>query len=296
MMEPLVFWNIHYFALWTNTKLEALFPAGKGSPAGEPLTLWRKMPHTDYYERFAYFQARLKRTFGIYKKEAEVIGLYVDDIFNLVVIARILLIGLAIADTQGATWLGLSSPLGISEMLRSVIALIPGLGSLAAYHATWFQKSTGFMPTDTYWSDWALGIFGRRGLWAVEMGKDLADDFVPDRVTEYGILLWEMTWRAVLPLVCYYVQQKINAEIAKQKGKHQEIWKEGIAMKPATFATEKENYKLWLKERVVERKKLQAEKPNGVLGYCDWMKSYGSRWKCEYVVPKQTDPSKGIST
>lgn len=282
MMEPIVFWNIHYFALWTNKKLDGLFPAGKGSPPGEPLTLWRKMPHTDYYERFAYFQARLKRTFGIYKKEAEVIGLYVDDIFNLVVIARILLIVLA--------------PLGISEMLRTAIALIPGLGSLAAYHATWFQKSTGFMPTDTYWSDWALGIFGGRGYWALDQTRKVADDFVILPAHEYGILAWEMGWRAVLPLVCYFVQRKIDAEIAKQKGKHQEIWKEGIAMKPATFATEKENYKLWLKERVVERKNLLAEKPNGVLGYCDWMKSYGSRWKCDYVVPVQSDPSKGIST
>jgi len=280
MMEPIVFWNIHYFALWTNKKLDSLFPAGKKSPPGEPLTLWRKMPHTDYYERFAYFQARLTRTFGIYKNEAETIGLYVDDIFNLVVIARLLLIGLA--------------PLGIGEMLRTAISFIPGLSSLTVYHADWFQKTTGFMPTDTYWSEWALWFFGGRALWAADKIEDLADDFVPDRPTEIGSLLWETAWRAVLPLVCYFVQKKINAVIAKQKSAHQAIWKEGII--PATFATEKDNYKKWLVQRVGQRKALQAEKPDGGLGYCDWMKSYGSRWKCQYDVPIEEDPSNGKST
>merc|ERR1719221_723342 len=192
-------------------------------------------------EYLEYAQSRFLRTWRFYKQKAEnIIHILFDDVFNGVVVLRLLGIVFSLA-----------------PIARKLVCLF-GLHGMVQRHSEWFTEATGFTEVDTgrYLSD-RLAYFGFSEASVVakflaRQGKgQVADHFEWSSVS----LVIFCQWRLFLPVVFYLLERwwvkLIDDQTADFKGK----WK-GHDYRDGAYADQLRKFgSLWneVREAITER-------------------------------------------
>lgn len=207
--EPVCFFFLANRCAWLNAKLGKTVWKKGASTAVAPLTLWRTKPKKDVMELISYTRGRIFRSYNYYRMQAqEILHILVDDIFNLVIVLRVL----------GIVF-------GLAPVARQVAAAA-GLGPLVERHQQWFQEATGFMDIDLgakYISD-RLVKFGFQEMF---VGFRILEKVVETEAIgafTHVEAAKQIVWRALIPFVLYTLEAKWGIFLKKQQGTYKSTW------------------------------------------------------------------------
>jgi len=208
--EPVCFWYLGVLIGKVQAKLDKTVWKKAAAAPTYPMTLWREKPMKNIVELGNYAKQRVLRSWRFYKQKAEnIIHILFDDVFNMVVVLRLLSILFALAPTA-----------------RTVAGFV-GLGGMMERHQAWVATATGFTEVDSgrYISD-RLASFGFKEATVVskflmtESSHQVQENFSWSFLTLFIFCLW----RVIVPYLFYRLEQAWVKLIAKQNGTFKKQW------------------------------------------------------------------------
>lgn len=207
--EPLCFLFLYRWCGQLSAKLGKTVWKKGISTSVAPLTKWRKKPMKDATEFLGYAWSRFMRSWGAYKKEAQdILNLLVEDVFNMVVVLRLL--GLCF---------------NLAPVVRKFLGAL-GLDSVLARHGDWVLEATGFSNVDNgrYLSDKLVSFGFSEVLVAVKAIEKPIEGNLLEALARPSNLK-QLVWRFLVPFVFFALEVKWQRLLKAQKKKYEKTWK-----------------------------------------------------------------------